>query len=82
MIALRFIVLTSLLILLTESAASEKKCPDLAAGKCAIPLSTGITMAYTDTGSGQGAPVILIHGFTDSLHTWKLALGPLRPSPS
>lgn len=78
---LRLIVLTSVLTVLAASmagAAPSTNCPDPTGGKCRIPLSTGITMAYIDTGPGQGLPLILIHGFTDSLHTWKYALGPLR----
>jgi pimeloyl-ACP methyl ester carboxylesterase len=57
-------------------AASQ--CSDLAAGKCSIQLSTGITMAYVETGPESGPPIILIHGFTDSIRAWSFAMNALH----
>jgi pimeloyl-ACP methyl ester carboxylesterase len=57
-------------------APAETGCNDFHANKCKIQLSTGITMAYVEVGPESGTPVILIHGFTDSLHTWSYS-GPL-----
>src|ERR1700756_282532 len=53
-------------------------CDDLASGKCNIGLSTGITMAYVETGPTSGQPVILIHGLTDSIRSWSLAMRALH----
>jgi pimeloyl-ACP methyl ester carboxylesterase len=61
---------------LGPTSALAATCNDFQANKCKIQLSTGITMAYVEVGSKSGAPVILIHGFTDSLHTWSYS-GPL-----
>lgn len=44
-----------------------------------ILLSTGIKMEYTEQGDKNGTPVILLHGFTDSYHSFDLAL-PHLPS--
>ena len=57
-------------------APAATGCNDFHANKCKIQLSTGITMAYVEVGPESGTPVILIHGFTDSLHTWSYS-GPL-----
>jgi pimeloyl-ACP methyl ester carboxylesterase len=73
--------LGAILMVLAGSPASRAqptKCTDLAAGKCTIDLPTGITMAYVDTGPAPGTPIILIHGFTDSIRTWSFAEVPLR----
>ena len=57
-------------------APAATGCNDFHTNKCKIQLSTGITMAYVEVGPEFGTPVILIHGFTDSLHTWSYS-GPL-----
>ncbi len=61
---------------LGSPSAPAATCNDFHANKCKIQLSTGITMAYVEVGPESGTPVILIHGFTDSLHTWSYS-GPL-----
>jgi pimeloyl-ACP methyl ester carboxylesterase len=53
-------------------------CSDLAVGKCTIQLSTGITMAYVETGPESGIPIILIHGYTDSIRSWSFAMAVLH----
>jgi pimeloyl-ACP methyl ester carboxylesterase len=53
-------------------------CGDLAEGKCKIQLSTGITMAYVETGPASGKPVILIHGYTDTMRSWSFAMRALH----
>jgi pimeloyl-ACP methyl ester carboxylesterase len=58
--------------------AAAAGCTELAKGKCKIVLSTGITMAYVDSGPAPGTPVILIHGFTDSIRAWSFAMDALR----
>jgi pimeloyl-ACP methyl ester carboxylesterase len=62
----------------SASAVAATACNDFHADKCKIQLSTGITMAYVEVGPASGTPVILIHGFTDSLHTWIYSGPPLR----
>jgi pimeloyl-ACP methyl ester carboxylesterase len=38
--------------------------------KKTVQLSDGITLAYIDTGSPTGPPVVLIHGYTDNARDW------------
>jgi pimeloyl-ACP methyl ester carboxylesterase len=46
--------------------------------KCKERLSTGITMAYVETGPHDGPNVILIHGLTDSVRSWILSMRALH----
>jgi len=46
--------------------------------KCKVHLSTGITMAYLETGPENGPTVILIHGLTDSIRSWILSMRALH----
>lgn len=45
-----------------------------------IQLSTGINLQYVEQGQEHGVPVILLHGFTDSWHSWELVLPHLPAS--
>ena len=38
--------------------------------KKTVQLSDGIALAYIDTGSPTGPPVVLIHGYTDNARDW------------
>jgi pimeloyl-ACP methyl ester carboxylesterase len=60
------------------SAMAASTCEDIATGKCTQVLSTGITMAYVETGPADGPAVILIHGLTDSLRSWSLTMRELH----
>jgi pimeloyl-ACP methyl ester carboxylesterase len=62
----------------TVSATSAAECDDVDTGKCTISLTTGITMAYVEIGPSSGPAVILIHGLTDSLRSWSLAMRALH----
>jgi pimeloyl-ACP methyl ester carboxylesterase len=53
-------------------------CGDLAEGKCKVQLSTGITMAYVETGPETGTPLILIHGYTDTVRSWSFSMRALH----
>jgi pimeloyl-ACP methyl ester carboxylesterase len=53
-------------------------CSDLTEGKCTIQLSTGITMAYVEIGPESGKPVILIHGYTDTMRSWSFVMRALH----
>jgi pimeloyl-ACP methyl ester carboxylesterase len=64
--------------LASTPASAATECSDFHADKCKIQLSTGITMAYVEMGPKSGPPVVLLHGFTDSLHTWSYSGTPLR----
>jgi pimeloyl-ACP methyl ester carboxylesterase len=64
--------------LLTSGSAVAAACDDISTGKCTLALSTGITMAYVETGPESGPAVILIHGLTDSLRSWSLAMRALH----
>lgn len=41
-------------------------------------LPTGIDMAYIEVGPADGKPVLLIHGLTDSVRSWSLAMDELH----
>ncbi|MFO1435361.1 MAG: alpha/beta hydrolase [Gammaproteobacteria bacterium] len=69
--------------LLAVAPAQAADCDDISSGKCTIDLSTGIKMAYVETGPADGTAVILIHGLTDSLRSWSLAMRALhKPDPA
>ena len=60
----------------------DSACGDLGVNfgshKCTVQLSTGITMAYLETGPKNGPAVILIHGLTDSIRSWILSMRALH----
>ncbi len=64
--------------MLANAPAQAASCDDIDSGKCTIDLSTGIKMAYVETGPADGPAVILIHGLTDSLRSWSLAMRALH----
>ncbi|NII24917.1 alpha/beta hydrolase [Pseudoflavitalea sp. X16] len=39
-----------------------------------IQLSTGVNLQYVEQGNPSGTPVIFLHGFTDSWHSYELVL--------
>ncbi len=41
-------------------------------------LATGIDMAYLEVGPADGTPVLLIHGLTDNIRSWSLAMAELH----
>lgn len=45
-----------------------------------IQLSTGVTLKYVEQGSKSAVPVILVHGFTDSWHSYEMVLPHLPKS--
>lgn len=45
-----------------------------------IALSTGVTLPYIEQGDPTGTPVVLLHGITDSLHSWDPVLPNLPPT--
>jgi non-heme chloroperoxidase len=45
-----------------------------------IALETGVTLHYLEQGDEQGEPVIMLHGYTDSWHTYALVLPLLSPA--
>ncbi len=44
-----------------------------------IALPTGVTLPYVEQGDPNGVPVILLHGVTDSWHSFELVLPHLPP---
>jgi len=60
------------------TAVASSRCNGLIEGKCFAKLSTGIIMAYVETGPPTGPNVILIHGLTDSLRSWSLSMAELH----
>jgi pimeloyl-ACP methyl ester carboxylesterase len=45
-----------------------------------IKLKTGVRMSYVEQGNVKGMPVVLLHGLTDSLHSYDLVLPHLPAS--
>jgi non-heme chloroperoxidase len=45
-----------------------------------VELSNGVTLQYVEQGSQAGVPVLLLHGYTDSWHSWAPVLAPLPNS--
>jgi non-heme chloroperoxidase len=45
-----------------------------------IRLSNGITLPYVEQGDPDGTPVLFLHGFSDSWHSYELVLPYLPPS--
>lgn len=45
-----------------------------------IKLPTGVQLQYAEQGDADGIPVILLHGFTDSWHSYEMVLPHLPPS--
>jgi pimeloyl-ACP methyl ester carboxylesterase len=58
--------------------APASSCASIAGSKCVAHLSTGIDMAYLETGPKDGRPLILIHGLTDNVRSWSLAMDSLH----
>jgi pimeloyl-ACP methyl ester carboxylesterase len=65
-------------LLVAREAGAKMACQDIGAQKCKIKLSTGITMAYVETGPKTGNAVLLIHGLTDSIRSWSLTMRALH----
>ena len=45
-----------------------------------VALPTGVTLRYAEQGDPDGVPVLLLHGYTDSWHSWELVLPHLPDS--
>jgi pimeloyl-ACP methyl ester carboxylesterase len=56
------------------SAFGASACSDFSRPACSIRLSTGITMNYREIGPRDGSAVFLLHGYSDSSHSWELVL--------
>jgi pimeloyl-ACP methyl ester carboxylesterase len=46
--------------------------PQWADAKKSVKLANGITLAYVEMGDSDGAPALLIHGYTDNSRSWSL----------
>ena len=58
-----------------EAIAAELPIPTQAQwadAKKSVKLANGITLAYVDMGNSDGAPALLIHGYTDNSRSWSL----------
>ena len=67
------------LVLATGCGASEALHPPGDPVVRSIALPTGVTLEYAEQGRPDGVPVVLLHGYTDSRHSWNLVL-PRLPS--
>jgi pimeloyl-ACP methyl ester carboxylesterase len=54
--------------------------PTLGLATRSVALPTGVTLQYVEQGSPAGIPVLMAHGFTDSLRSFELVLPHLPPS--
>ncbi len=45
-----------------------------------VRLPNGVSLQYRETGERNGIPLVLLHGVTDSLHSWKPFTDALPPS--
>lgn len=59
-------------------ATAVQTSPYFAEGDRLIALN-GQMIRYRESGNPQGTPVIMLHGFTDSLHTWDALAAELGP---
>ena len=67
-----FIMVLSVGIALTSFAQTEYKPFN---GKVQnIQLSTGVNLQFVEQGNAKGTPVILLHGYTDSWHSFETTL--------
>lgn len=58
---------------LSSAQGSNKACANLDS-PCKVMLSTGIKMAYIESGPASGNVLILLHGLTDSKRSWSRAM--------
>ncbi|MGE0022939.1 MAG: alpha/beta fold hydrolase [Hyphomicrobium sp.] len=65
-------------LLPASPARADQECASIDGPRCRVKLSTGIDMAYLEAGPADGKPVILIHGLTDSVRSWALAMDALH----
>ena len=56
---------------ITDASASPDKGGYI---EKSIELSTGVTLSYVEHGRTDGIPVIFLHGFTDSWHSFEYVL--------
>jgi pimeloyl-ACP methyl ester carboxylesterase len=57
---------------------ADGACTSVDTPRCMQKLPTGIDMAYIEVGPPDGKPVLLIHGLTDSVRSWSLAMDDLH----
>lgn len=67
------------LVLATGCGAAEALPPTGDPVVRSIDLPTGVTLEYAEQGRPDGIPVVLLHGYTDSRHSWNLVLPRLPP---
>jgi pimeloyl-ACP methyl ester carboxylesterase len=61
---------------IATSAAAESAADDHGAAPAihSVSLSTGVTLSYLEQGRKNGKVLVLLHGYTDSHHSWDLDL--------
>jgi pimeloyl-ACP methyl ester carboxylesterase len=72
------IALSAAMIGAAHSPAQAASCETLDSAKCVAKLSTGIDMTYLAVGPADGKPIVLIHGLTDNIRSWSLAMESLH----
>lgn len=66
----------------TTTCAQENKVPEktIPHKVKSLSLSTGVKLEYVEQGNSSGTPVIFLHGYTDSWHSYELVLSHLPSS--
>ncbi|MFN0120265.1 MAG: alpha/beta fold hydrolase [Blastocatellia bacterium] len=71
--------ITSMIVFLALAAVPHPAAAQTSRVKT-VSLSTGVRMQYVEQGSVTGLPVVLLHGYTDSLHSFDPVAPYLPPS--
>lgn len=56
----------------TAGSAHDRPAPPAEPVPATVSLPTGVRLEYTERGDPRGVPVILLHGYTDSRHSFDL----------
>ena len=77
-----FSILTALLAIVALMLITLPRITDASASpdkggyiEKSIDLPTGVTLSYVEHGRTDGIPMIFLHGFTDSWHSYEFVLG-------
>jgi pimeloyl-ACP methyl ester carboxylesterase len=71
----RWLLLLALLVLLNACAVFDKATPGWYESRQQFPTVEGIHLHYKEY--GRGDPILFIHGFGESIYTWRHLLAPL-----
>jgi pimeloyl-ACP methyl ester carboxylesterase len=58
--------------------AAAESCESVDGPRCFADLPTGIRLAYIETGPVDGATVLFLHGWTDTVRSWSASMSALH----